>query len=145
MFLRWMRLLILSLTWIVGCDEGPIPIETAPVNGTATFKGKPLKDFRVFFFSSGHPAQEPATGRVGEDGRFTLGVREPNDGAMVGPNEVWLKYDPPMPESAMNSDAPWTPPPATIKLPEQYLDREKSGLKVEVPPEGLQDYKIELE
>lgn len=138
--------MVITLASLAGCGpDGPVPIETAPVTGTATFNGKPLEDYRVFFFSSGHPAQEPATGRVGADGRFTLGIREEDDGAMVGPNQVWLKFDPPMPESVPGVDAPWTPPPPTIKIPEKYLDRDQSGLKVDVPPDGLTDYKLELQ
>jgi len=144
MLTKWVPLSTVVFALITGCEEGPIPIETAPVSGTAMFEDKPLKDYRVFFYSSGHPAQEPATGRVGEDGRFTLGIRQPNDGAMVGPNQIWLKFDPPMPESIAGTDAPWTPPAPTIKIPEKYLDRDKSELKVDVPVEGLKDYKIEL-
>jgi hypothetical protein len=32
-----------------------------------------------------------------------------------------------------------------FEIPEKYFDRFKSGITVEVPPEGLKDYKLELE
>lgn len=131
--------------FMFGCGDGTIPIETAPVSGTATYEGKPLKDYRVFFYAADHAAQEPATGRVTEDGSFSLSVRESGDGAIIGNNKVWLKYDPPFEESEAGVDAPIVIPPPTIKIPEKYLDADKSGLTVEVPPEGLTDYKLELE
>ena len=133
---------------VSGCgDSGPeiIPIETAPVTGTAIYQGKPLEDYRVFFYVSGHAAQEPATGRIGPAGCFSLSVRKPEDGAIIGTNQVWFAYDPPLPEQVPGMETPITVPPPKVELPEQYLDRDKSGLTVEVPPEGLSGYVIELE
>lgn len=125
-----------------GCGEpGPT---TAPVTGTATYQGKPLEDYRVVFYASGDSAQEPATGRIGPDGRFSLSVRKPDDGAIVGDNQVWFAYDPELPEQVPGMEVPVTLPPPKVKLPVRYLDRDKSGLTVEVPPDGLDDYKLEL-
>lgn len=129
-----------------GCgDSEIIPIETAPVTGTATYKGKPLENYRIFFYASGDRAQEPATGRIDADGRFSLSVREADDGAIVGKNEIWFAYDPPLPEQVPGMEVPFDIPPPSVKLPEKYLDREQSELTVEVPTEGLRDYKIELQ
>src|SRR5687768_10353971 len=76
---------------LAGCgSEGLIPIETAPVSGTATYDGKPLEDYRVFFYALGDAAQEPASGLVKPDGTFTLTVRDEGDGAIVGQNQIWV-------------------------------------------------------
>jgi hypothetical protein len=99
----------------------------------------------VFFYATGHAAQEPATGRVGSDGRFTLSVRAENDGAIVGPNAIWFSYDPPAPEQVPGLEKPFVAPPPKIKLNEKYMSQEKSGLSVDVPAEGLKDYKLELD
>lgn len=143
--MRWIGIALFVSLATTGCNEGPIPIVTAPVSGTATYEGKPLENYRVFFYIPGDAAQEPASGRVDANGNFTLTVREPGDGAIVGQNQVWLKYDPPLPEMEPGVDAPIVVPPPTIKIPEKYLDRFKSELSVDVPPEGLKDYTIALE
>lgn len=117
-----------------------VPIETAPVTGVATYEGKPLEDYRVYFYRSDHPAQEPATARIDAEGKFTLSVRESDDGAIIGLNQVWFSYDPPIPPT----DEPYDLPEPKVKLPEEFLKRETSNLTVDVPKEGLEGYKIEL-
>ncbi|XZE33571.1 hypothetical protein SH501x_004360 [Pirellulaceae bacterium SH501] len=129
---------------LAGCGGGLIPIKTAKVTGTATFNGKPLEDYKVYFYCEQAEAKEPATGIVAADGTFTLGVRTAGDGAIVGSNKIWLTYDPPVPKEVAGSDAAWNPPPPKVKLPEKYMSMDTSGLSVEVPSSGLADYKIEL-
>ncbi len=107
-------LLLIGTVTLVSCKEGPIPIETAPVSGTATLNGKPLEDYRVSFYLMGHPAQEPSIGRVDANGRFTLTTRELNDGAMIGKNEVWLTYDPELPEEIPGRETGTPPPPPKV-------------------------------
>lgn len=133
----------LVLLFLSGCGgPGLVPIKTAPVDGTATFDGQPLENYRVFFFCAESDAKEPAFGQVKADGTFVVGVRKGNDGAIIGKNQIWLTYEPPIPE--LGPDEPWNPPPPKVKLPEKFLSRETSGLSVEVPTSGLKDYKIEL-
>lgn len=130
-----------------GCGHsGPaiIPIDTAPVTGTATFEGKPLEDYRVYFYCEADAAKEPATDRIKADGSFTLSVRNPGDGAIIGSNKIWFSYDPPLPEEIPGQESGKAPPPPKVKLPEKYLSAETSGLAVEVPPSGLKDYKLDL-
>lgn len=137
----------LFLIVVAGCGpSGPeiIPIQTAPVTGTATFEGQPLENYRVYFFAAGSAAQEPATARIDAAGHFALSVREANDGAIVGTNHVWFSYDPPLPEQTPGLEEPFDLPAPKVKLPDQYLSQSKSGLSVEVPADGLQEYKIEL-
>jgi hypothetical protein len=139
---------VATLLILSGCSRsGPaiIPIETARVHGTATYQGKALENYRVFFYQSGHAAQEPATGRVGPDGHFSLSVRAPDDGAMIGTNEVWFAYDPEIPEQVPGLETAYDLPPPSVELPREYLDRKTSGLTVEVPAQGLEGYALNLE
>ncbi len=133
---------------LVGCSGhyGPpiIPIDTAPVRGMATFQGKPLEDYRVFFYCKSGKAQEPASDRIKPDGSFSLSVRKPGDGAIIGLNEIWFAYDPELPPETPGMETGTPPPPPKVKLDKKYLSVETSGLTVEVTDEGLTDYRLEL-
>lgn len=137
-------LLVSALATLPGCGPSITPIDTAPVSGTATFNGKPLKDYRVFFYNETAAAPEPANGLVQADGSFTLSVREPGDGAMIGPNKIWLTYDPKLPDEVPGMETGLPPPKPSVVLPKKFNSATTSGLMVEVPKEGLKDYKIEL-
>lgn len=136
--------LLTILAMLLGCGGGLVPIKTAKVTGTATFNGKPLEDYKVYFYCDQAEAKEPATGIVKADGTFTLGVRVAGDGAIVGANKIWLTYDPPVPEQPAGMELAWNPPPPKVKLPEKYMSMDTSGLTVDVPPSGIADYKIDL-
>ena len=139
--------LFVLLAASIGCGESGrevIPITTASVTGTATFNGKPLENYRVFFYCASDGANEPATDRIKADGTFTLSVRTPGDGAIVGSNKIWFAYDPPLPEEIPGMEQGIAPPPATVKLPDKYLSGETSGLTVDVPESGLDNYSLEL-
>ena len=137
-------LLCLFALFCVGCGPKVIPIQTAKVTGVAKFYGKPLENYRVFFYCDTAAANDPATGLVQKDGTFTLTVRNPGDGAIVGPNKIWLTYDPPLPEETPGMESGKAPPPPTVKLPSKYLDSSTSGLSVEVTTAGLADYLLDL-
>ncbi len=111
---------------------------------SAFFNGKPLEDYRVFFYVKSAAANEPATDRIKADGTFTLSVRDPGDGAVIGENQIWFAYDPQLPEEIPGLETGKAPPPPKVKLPEKYLSAETSGLSVSVTDAGLQDYKIDL-
>ncbi|HVJ66653.1 MAG TPA: hypothetical protein VM510_01645 [Caulifigura sp.] len=133
------------LLLIAGCDNGPkiIPIDTAPVTGTATFQGKPLEDYRIYFYAKEHAAQEPAVGRADKDGKFALSIRD-RQGAIIGPNQVWLIYEPHMPDQVPGLEKAIPVPPAKVDLPQKFRSADTSGLVIEVPKEGLHNYKLEL-
>jgi hypothetical protein len=135
---------VVVVFFLAGCGSGIIPIQTAQVNGTATFEGEPLENYRVFFFCDDAKAQEPATGLVQADGSFVLSVRKPGDGAIVGTNKVWLTYDPPLPEEVPGMESGTPPPPAKVKLPEKFMSSAQSEIVVEVPKGGLKDYRLTL-
>jgi len=134
----------MTLGILAGCGEKLVPIKTAKVSGTATFNGKTLENYKVYFYCDQSDAKEPSTGIVKADGAFSLGVRTAGDGAIVGSNKVWLTYDPPVPEQTAGLEVAWNPPPPKVKLPEKYMTMETSGLSVDVPSSGLVDYKIDL-
>ncbi len=140
-------LTIFLVLFSAGCSgSGPeiIPIETSRVTGIATFQGKPLEDYRVYFYCDAAAAKEPATDRIKPDGSFDLSVRFPGDGAIVGLNKVWFSYDPLLPEEVPGMETGLAPPPAKVKLPEKYLSADTSGITVDVPASGLADHNLEL-
>lgn len=130
--------------FLTGCGGGLPPIKTARVSGVATFEGKPLENYKIYFYCDQSEAKEPATGIVKPDGSFVLGVRVAGDGAIVGQNKIWLTYDPPVPEQTTGLEVAWNPPPPKVKLPQKYTSADTSGLTVEVTSAGLTDYKLEL-
>ena len=142
--MRFVLLLVCFSVFFVGCGPTIIPIVTAPVEGKATFQGKPLKNYRVFFYCEKDAAHEPSTGLVQEDGTFTLTVRKPGDGAIVGTNRVWLTYDPPLPEEIPGMESGAAPPKATVDLPTKFNSADTAQITVEVRKEGLRGYVLNL-
>lgn len=78
-------LICFSMVLLVAGCSGPSQLETAPVKGTVTYKGKPLKYGNVSFRPA---AGSPSTGRIQEDGTFTLSTYGDGDGAIIGTNQV---------------------------------------------------------
>jgi hypothetical protein len=66
------------------------------------------------------------------------------DGAVVGTHKVGVKWVPTVPGEAGKEDLTKPLPKEPVQLPEKYQNPKTSGIAVEVPPEGLTDYKIEL-
>jgi hypothetical protein len=137
-------ILIIVCLILNGCGPSIIPIETASVSGVAKFEGKPLENYRVFFYCEAAEASEPATGLIKKDGTFTLTVRNPGDGGIVGSNKVWFTYDPPIEEEVPGLESGKAPPPPSVKLPQKFQSAATSGLTVDIPKSGLKDYALEL-
>lgn len=143
---RLALILVLPSIFLAGCGDDLVPIQTAPVSGKATYNGKPLTGYTVYFFVPGGAAEVPAVGDVGPDGAFTLGVRDEGSGAIVGLNQVWVKFTPEVPDNSAKGPVNTVPPPKPkVKIPKKYTSRATSGLTVEVPPEGLQSYELTLD
>lgn len=130
------------LVFVMGCNGSEsIELEqTVPVSGIATYEGKPLEGYKVFF-SNGD--DRTATGLVDYEGHFTLGTNTPGDGAPTGKHRVWLAYEPEVNVEAGKEEEALVLPPS-VKIPEKYLNPGTAGLTVEVPEGGLTDHKIEL-
>jgi hypothetical protein len=93
--LRWAAPLLLAA--LAGCgDSGP---KIVKVNGTLTYKGKPVTNAYLQFL--------PEFGRqswaqTDEQGRFKINYDRHQDGAVVGKHKVWFE---PRPGSAAESEA----------------------------------------
>lgn len=139
-------LLTVSLT--LGCSSAitkPEHVKTAQVSGSLSYQGRPLASFQVILTPT--DGQRPARGKTDQAGKFTVGTNQPGDGAAIGLHKVSVVYEPP--ESvdsaeAMPIDDPSKMPKPPVELPKKYSNPETSELTVEVPKEGLSDYKLEL-
>jgi hypothetical protein len=119
----WQRVLPLMLVVMMGCGDGRVKLPTAPVTGTVTYQGKPLRTGRiVFFHSSGH-----ATGTaIGADGTFTLS-------AYQGKNQVAIECFAAGSANA-GSDSRAGMSSAKSLVPDRYANYSTSGLTLEVKP-----------
>lgn len=132
-------LLVPLLITMPGCDAGP---QVAPVSGTVTYDGEPLR-FGVVMFQ---PSQgQLAQADIESDGSFTLSTFKPGDGAIVGEHRVSVScYE------GHNPEVREKQPPEQLSLgqsliPVKYSRVGTSGITIEVPPEGLDDVQIVLE
>lgn len=69
---------------VAGCSDGEEEVDTVSVSGKVTWKGEPLENVAVNFYSKEHDFL--ATGVTGSDGSFTL-----YQGAAPGENKVWIE------------------------------------------------------
>ena len=136
---RMIRLTILVLTCIsfVGCDDDG-RIETYPVSGKVVFAdGTPLKGGTVLCMSESAETTLSARGNIAEDGTFTLGTYEGNDGAVEGSHLVAI--DPPMPENFNPDDGP-----APRVIHPRFQRHRTSGLTFEVGSDGPNEVTLEV-
>ncbi|MCE9565705.1 MAG: hypothetical protein K8U57_27085 [Planctomycetes bacterium] len=113
--------------FVAGCSGPGI----APVEGTVTYKGEPLKDGTILF----HPEKgRPAAGKI-RDGKIVEVTTETlNDGVPVGSVRVAI-------QAITNPDKMDAPHKSLI--PEKYGDPDKSELTADIKP-GKNDLKFEL-
>lgn len=133
-YLKYVLLCFVVLA--VGCgDDGRIP--TYEVVGKIQFAdGTPLQGGSVICLSDSEDALS-ARGNIAEDGSFTLGTYEADDGAIAGRHLVAI--DPPLPAN-FNPDA--GPPPKVIHS--RYQAHDSSGLEFTVTKEGLNEATLEV-
>lgn len=112
---------------IFGCG-GPQPPETVQiVNGQVMHRGKPAVGAIVSFHKVGaDPNVGQPSGKVQDDGTFTLTSYRPGDGAAVGEYRVTISWRESIGGSL--SDPDYGPE----KLPKKYQSPESSGLTVTV-------------
>jgi len=122
---------------LAGC--GPAPIEgrlaVFPTRGAVTVAGQPAAGARVVLYGATAELQGPGTvapaGVADAEGRFELGSYELSDGAPAGKFLVsvcWPEAIPPGVDAEMFQPKD--------RLQRKYLDPQKSGLTVEIPPGG---------
>jgi len=119
------RLVALGLLiCLAGCGKDIYAVSGKILYKDGATPGKELKNYLVVFQPVGDRAMG-AHGLVGEDGTFTVGTEQDNDGAQVGKYQVAIS--PPIPAK---SDSPRS----RSILHERYEDSAKSGLEVTVEP-----------
>jgi len=120
-----------------GCGQGN-RLETAPVHGTVTLDGEPLKMGSVIFTpENGRSAKS----QIREDGTYQLGTYEEADGAILGKHKVVIQARPKL--QGESKGAPLIPRYGPSVIPETYADQETSPLEFEVV-EGPNEINIEL-
>ena len=128
---RWMLLtvgLAACLASVSGCSDGRP--KRVKVSGTVTIDGQPLTRGNVKFVPSGG---RPSSGKLDEQGRFTLTCYDGNDGAIPGRHRVQIAA------SRIISDRKieWF-------APRKYADFRRSGIEIEIE-QNTDDLVIELE
>lgn len=123
---------------LVGCGRG---LDTIPVEGVLTYKGKPVPKIAVSFMPEGGKGQI-AQGTTDENGRFELQTRTPGDGAMAGEYLVGFRFVP--------DEVPEMPgfpgsKPVVSPLPRKYADSISSGVTASVSESSKNVFHFDLE
>ncbi len=84
----------------IGC--GPDGPELYEVSGTATHNGKPLADLEIRFFPV--DGSRPSTGKLDENGKFTLTFSKNRQGAVGGEHVVSVEFQTTDPDLMMARD-----------------------------------------
>lgn len=111
--------------WVVfvsglgGCGRKGAEYQVAPVKGTITCQGQPVKDGSVTFrpLGTGTTLGKPASAEV-VDGAFVLSTYGKDDGAVIGKHEVTYTY--------------------TSEAPKDYNDKPKPSPYMGLVPEPNQ-------
>jgi hypothetical protein len=122
-FVRFIIAVGLFLATAAGCSP-KLGLETAPVSGKVTYKGKPLPNGTVMFVPGEGPA---AYGEIGKDGAYRLSTGN-IDGAVLGNHKVSITALQNVGEALPEQRSPT---PSSL-LPAKYLNHENSGLTAEV-------------
>lgn len=109
-------LLLLGLVLTVGCDDGRPDL--VPVSGQVLIDGKPLKFGSIRISPSD---ARSASGKLDEEGRFTLKTFEDGDGVLLGKHQASV------------SSGEYVSEPITFwHAPEKYNRSATSGLTVDI-------------
>lgn len=123
----------LAVFLLTGCSDG-LPA-TLPVSGTVTWQGEPLTDGTVVFhpqeIAEGLPRRN-ATGKLADDGTFSLSTFRTDDGAVPGTYRVTIHSYLSEPSS---SDDDQNPGQFQWRIPQRYGDPSRSKLTANVSPD----------
>jgi hypothetical protein len=109
---------------------------TVPAGGTITYKGQPVANAKVVF--TPEAGGVIATGQTDAQGKFSLGVEKPGDGAAPGDYRVSLT---PIEAPRAEGDYSASPPPP---FPVEYTNSSGSSLKATVKAGDKNDFALEL-
>jgi hypothetical protein len=134
---NWIGLAVCcALVVVSGCGRKGA-METAPVSGKVTYRGKALPTGTIMFVPAEGPA---ATGEIGADGSYKLTTYQSGDGAVIGAHKVTITALQGM-GNALPEQRSATPPPL---VPAKYLSDSTSGLTAEVKPKVENEFNFEL-
>lgn len=134
-------LICFSIVFLGAGCSGPSQLETAPVKGTVTYKGKPLKFGNVSFRPE---AGSPSTGRIQEDGTFTLSTYGDGDGAIVGTNQVSITATERDAGQEKEVDPNTELTVSKSLIPSKYTSFSTSELTAEVKAGDVNEFNFEL-
>lgn len=135
---RWWPafLMLPAVLILIGCGDN-----VAPVKGTVKYKGEAVKGGTITFspISDRKDPGKGASGKVGDDGTFTLSTHGTGDGAIVGKHKI--TYTAPAPEAPKEvkpgEKTPPDPPPSPYiglapKTPEVEVKAGPNTIEVEL-------------
>ncbi len=130
----WISLVVLSA--VCGCGDADATKQVAvfPVKGQVLLPdGKPLTAGRVVFVSK--DGMSNSTGKIGEDGSFSLSTGQSGEGAPAGEYKIRIEPD----ESTLGSKGSHAGrAAANLPFPGKYTDEDSSELTATVKPEPNQ-------
>jgi hypothetical protein len=125
------RHIAIAVLFCVGCG-GNLP-EVAPLSGVVEYNGKPLSGFDNAAVEFTPAGGRPAKGIVSKgDGLFQLTTYTSGDGARLGNHQVAVSATVNDPHA--NTEDKY--PGVRSVIPEEFANRDRSGLTCEVEPGG---------
>lgn len=123
------HILLLLFVTLIGCSQSDIS-GLMPAEGTVYFDGKPVDGVSIVFTPS--TGSRYATAVSKPDGGFALNtVGRP--GALPGEYTVTMTKTKTVPPEGIVYEIPWI-----------YGDASKSGMVIEVPPQGSRELRLDL-
>ncbi|MCA9165571.1 MAG: hypothetical protein KDA62_21425 [Planctomycetales bacterium] len=148
LFMRQVQCIVAALLLmavVTGCSSRREPeiIETHPITGTVTYRGKPLANILVIF----HPAKgqgRPGASRTDANGHFPCPTtHRESDGVIPGQHTVTIaNLQPTVADSAVATSSTGGSTPQ-VKFPAKYEEVATSPLKVDVAqPDQVVEFEL---
>lgn len=115
-FLRSVSMLMLLPVLGCGGGGGTAPPATIPVSGTVMYKGAPVEGATVTFYHDKAP--RGASGVTDKEGKYSLTMFEPNDGAVAGENIITVTKGSAPAAAPVSSGGPPSPEDLAKKMAE---------------------------
>lgn len=136
----WVIAVLLSPWALPGCGSNPPPL--APVTGTVTYQGQPVRGGTIVFTPDpSRGTRGPiALGKIDTEGKFTLYTKN-DPGAVAGWHQVTVVA---VDEPATNLAAVSVNPPRML-LPQRYQSPNTSGLvrEVKISEPNIIDFELD--